>query len=69
MNDSYLLLKIDPNGVGKLAVQRELTPTLLFRYVNEIVATRKLPSSAETIAPKVVMKMDIEVCMFFIIKG
>jgi hypothetical protein len=31
------------------------------RYINEVVATRKLPLSAKTIKPKVVMKMDIEV--------
>jgi hypothetical protein len=31
------------------------------RYINEVVATRKLPLSAKTIKTKVVMKMDIEV--------
>jgi hypothetical protein len=33
----------------------------VYRYINEVVATRKLPLSAKTIKPKVVMKMDIEV--------
>ncbi len=38
---------------------------LLVRYVNEVVGTRKLPPSANKISPKVVMKMDIEVSLFY----
>jgi hypothetical protein len=37
---------------------------ICYRYINEVVATRKLPLSAKTIKPKVVMKMDIEVRAF-----
>jgi hypothetical protein len=40
----------------------------VYRYINEAVATRKLPLSAKTIKPKVVMKMDIEVSVLMLFK-
>ena len=40
---------------------RELNTATNCRFVNEIVAKRKLPPSAQATMPRVVMKMDIEV--------
>jgi hypothetical protein len=41
---------------------------ICYRYINEVVATRKLPLSAKAIKPKVVMKMDIEVSTLMLFK-
>ncbi len=40
---------------------------ICFRYINTVVATRKVPLSAKTIRPRVVMKMDIEVSNFILV--